>query len=697
MATFSLNLQRRVEAGLAASGKFDGSHACLAVATSAGNVLVHSPHREAPTSNGLNTEARLTWTGEIAELQIGRQVTALCAGRFGDEERDVLLIGTSTHVLAYQVEDNADLFYKELPDGAYCITIGKLGWLPGQVAIIGGNCSIIALDCQGEEVYWTVARDRVTALALVDFNGDDDNELLSGTSDFTIMAQKADAILWKTTENAPIVALLALASRRFAYATRIEGNGTLGVYDSGHIQWRIKSKHKVVATRTFDLNGDGTMELLTGWSSGKVDARSCSNGQVIFKVQMNAPIAGLAEADYRKTGRSDLIVLTVAGEIRGYATGTSIEPPEPGDVYRELLLKKHSLQMELRQRTASESNYYLGSKLAVSIASARGAVRLGLASGPGLFIYYAMVFAEGIFEGESMVAHPTKPQGELEIPLRFPKNGPINVHVKTCLGAPNSELLMVLELTHQLPEFCMYEATPRPYDVPETLLECGLVAEIAERAQRVALWLNQCLVISSDIQVLEIGPEAGSLEIWLRGLRDEKHHCIEVDSSGKLTLRTEDPTFAGDVVQSLASYLGLRELGSEAKFPREEECMLDALHKLKGYKEAEARLQAETAGSANMVKSLVLQLEDARIRENFGSMRARLAELREVNGDLLRDHEIRSGSFADLVAALRELNVGVQSASRLRVGKAATNAVQRCRAAIKEGDGRALVAALRHG
>lgn len=61
-----------------------------------------------------------------------------------------------------------------------------------------------------------------------------------------------------------------------------------------------------------------------------------------------------------------------------------------------------------------------------------------------------MVFAEGIFEGESLVTHPPKSQGELEIPLYFPKNGPTDIHVKTCVGATNSDLMMVLELTHQL-------------------------------------------------------------------------------------------------------------------------------------------------------------------------------------------------------------------------------------------------------
>lgn len=125
-----------------------------------------------------------------------------------------------------------------------------------------------------------------------------------------------------------------------------------------------------------------------------------------MKVQLSSPIAGIVEADYRRTGRADLVVLTITGEIRGYASaasstiGTTIgtmdmdNREEPGEYYRQLVLKKQALQMELRQRNVSESNFYMGSKLAVSISSARGAVRLGLASGPGLLV---RLFDKSIF------------------------------------------------------------------------------------------------------------------------------------------------------------------------------------------------------------------------------------------------------------------------------------------------------------
>lgn len=76
----------------------------------------------------------------------------------------------------------------------------------------------------------------------------------------------------------------------------------------------LQSKHKVVSMKCYDINGDGIIELLTGWSSGKVDARLCGTGEIVFRIQLPIAIAALVEADYRKTGKPDLIVVSVTGE-----------------------------------------------------------------------------------------------------------------------------------------------------------------------------------------------------------------------------------------------------------------------------------------------------------------------------------------------------------------------------------------------
>lgn len=70
----------------------------------------------------------------------------------------------------------------------------------------------------------------------------------------------------------------------------------------------------MVSIETFDINGDGVPELITGWSTGKVDARIYSTGEVMFKIQLSSGVAGIVEADYRRTGKPDLVMVSAHGE-----------------------------------------------------------------------------------------------------------------------------------------------------------------------------------------------------------------------------------------------------------------------------------------------------------------------------------------------------------------------------------------------
>lgn len=132
-----------------------------------------------------------------------------------------------------------------------------------------------------------------------------------------------------------------------------------------------------------------------------------------------------------------------------------ISTPEPGELIRKLLARKQALTTELKQRGANFQNY-LGSKLAVNMFPSKGAVRLALAAGPGLLISCVIVFAEGLFEGETMVVHPPRPEEELEIELKPDKNMTVDIHVKVCMGTANTDLYQVTFLfyTSNLQSLC---------------------------------------------------------------------------------------------------------------------------------------------------------------------------------------------------------------------------------------------------
>lgn len=48
--------------------------------------------------------------------------------------------------------------------------------------------------------------------------------------------------------------------------------------------WRTKGKNRVTALASFDLDNDGVPELVSGWSTGRLEARSIKDGQVLAQL-----------------------------------------------------------------------------------------------------------------------------------------------------------------------------------------------------------------------------------------------------------------------------------------------------------------------------------------------------------------------------------------------------------------------------
>jgi Bardet-Biedl syndrome 2 protein len=89
---------------------------------------------------------------------------------------------------------------------------------------------------------------------------------------------------------------------------------------------------------------------------------------------------------------------------------------------------------------------------------------------------------------------------------------------------------------------------------------------VSERAARVALWLNQNFLTGEEQEA----SEAGELKVAFASLRQPgKELRLSVGADGSCQLFCDDMELCGDVVQSLAEYLGLEDLSSECDFPNE--------------------------------------------------------------------------------------------------------------------------------
>jgi Bardet-Biedl syndrome 2 protein len=89
------------------------------------------------------------------------------------------------------------------------------------------------------------------------------------------------------------------------------------------------------------------------------------------------------------------------------------------------------------------------------------------------------------------------------------------------------------------------------------------------------------------------------------------------------------------------------------------------------------------ADDLQRVKALVVRAEDSRLLNDMVVMRRAYTDLHALNNQLVGGYNIRATNHEGLLAALKEVNQMIQRAANLRVGRAKTNVISECRAAVK--------------
>lgn len=364
-------------------------------------MFLHNPHE--------NTSG-----AEQPRLNINKQVTVLGAGPLlPNSIRDVLLVGTPTCLHCYDVKHNRDLFYKDIPDGVQCMAIGSYGSQNSMVAVVGGAGFFAAFRSSGAEVLWRAVGGSVTALALADVDEDGCNELLVGCDDAVIRIYKDDELLQQVSEADTVVQLTGLGQgRKWAYALQ---NGTIGVYESGVRLWRVKSKHCATSLCAFDLGiggrssssssktGSGTStagdsglpHLISGWTSGRIEARSATSGEVVARDGLGSGVAALLRGQLRETDGPDLELVAVStdGELRGYTPQHEELVADAGrdvSVQQRMLIdlaqKKQQLVYELAsyQAAGGATAALAGGAAAGAAGSGSGSIAAGLGALSGV-------------------------------------------------------------------------------------------------------------------------------------------------------------------------------------------------------------------------------------------------------------------------------------------------------------------------
>jgi len=711
---FSLNLSNKICARTVAIGKYDGTHPCITAATLAGKVFIHNPHKKSAFIGLARTEASVV-DSDLNLLNINAVVTSLSTGRLDHTSlNDTLLVGTSTSVLGYDVENNTDIFFKELADGANSISIGNLGTLAEPVAAIGGNCAITAINRSGEEVLWTVTGDNVSSLILFDYDSNNQNELIVGSDDSDIRVFKNDELISEMSENSPILALTPICDSKFGYALI---NGSIGVYDKNNRLWRIKSKNLAMSIDAFDIDSDGVPELVTGWSNGKIDAKNCLTGEVVFKCSLDHAVAGLLHCDYKMDGMEQLICCSVEGEIKGFKPSTinaeeSIDRNVNQDLIRDLSQRKLNLLLELKnleeaskpsviakidddigtQSTGIPADTQLTTLISTreKSESKPGHVELKISTSNETVIKAVIIFAEGIFKNESHVTHPPndKLSTTLSVPILVPRDIEVDLHIQILVGFENALQYHVFDLTRPLVKFSMYKLVENSQvEEPKSYV----TFMINERIPRITIWLSNNFILTEDLSIDK------NINLTFTALRNERPLIIRMEPNGQFTIKTDNMELAGELVQSLITYLNISDLQVTCDFPDELDNLKQTLQKIDQYHSVRQQLTAQMADHSNLIRNLLVRTEDSRLMEDITGMKRNYFELMNMNRDLVNGYKIRCSNHEELLKNVKNLNVTIQKAGNLRGGKFKTETINNCRQAIKQNNSNALFKIIRTG
>ena len=401
-------------------------------------------------------------------------------------DRDLLFVGTSTNILAYDVERNADVFYKEVNDGVNVLMVGKINNTT-PILISGGNCSLLGYDYDGNEVFWTVTGDNVTSLTQCDYNRDKKLELIVGSEDYEIRIFQNEEILQEISEADKIVVLKSLSNNNFAYGL---SNGTVGVYNftNGRI-WRAKTKNQITSINVYDVTTNGIDELLIGWNNGTFQVRNSENGEILFKDKFSSLISGIIVTDYRMDGTNQILVCGESGEIRAYIPAdaealanitdlsyTNIASAEDSKAIQELQEKKleinnelHTLERQLKAAKSNEpivgglaANTTINCQLLPDIANGYVAVRVEITPFDAIISNIIVIDLEGsILNSYEIFAITPNISKVAILPLKPYKHFACQIRLQTHLSSRGvNQQLFVFEQTLNIPKFASFYKFP---------------------------------------------------------------------------------------------------------------------------------------------------------------------------------------------------------------------------------------------
>eukprot|EP00825_Cyclidium_porcatum_P052533 TRINITY_DN9982_c0_g1_i4.p1 TRINITY_DN9982_c0_g1~~TRINITY_DN9982_c0_g1_i4.p1 ORF type:complete len:759 (+),score=141.49 TRINITY_DN9982_c0_g1_i4:123-2399(+) len=736
--TFSFSLNYPVEQKLAIIAKLDGINNSLVCVTCGGKLFIYNPNdkklseQKDGVANNINNEssaANINNNGNNADsgnnsgnenknfdlLNLNKEIKQIKAARYVEGEADLLLYSSKNALTAYDVKNNSEKYNQEIQDGISIIEFGNLSGVEERIAIVGGNLNISGINSTGQEVYWNVTSDSVTAMVLSDVDGDMQNELIVGSSDNIIRVFKHENILYEINESSYPVCLAGMNKQRFCFGLQ---NGMVGVYSKKKRDWVAKSQIPPLSMfqGTFE-KPEGYSPIIIGRQNGQIELRHDQTGEIIHKVTLTEKLSSLLYADLRMDGTQQIIAVTSEGNIKGYLLSpnkevqsnpnSNVAKGELEQEFEELQKKKQILQLKAQSLEFGNNNnpqsQFIGQQLTSTEQEVllppnttfqheflhntqSQCIELTIQTEQSVYIKSAILFNEKLFDQESFFYCPQKSSNVMRIPLKVKANSGEKIRCKLIVSTnPHSQYFQVVDIEPQLAKFANFVLIDQNFAKYQAVPPSSrLFLKINERIPRYLKWLDQSFILEKDqFEALESSTST-RLTVYFMHIQSKLGLFIEVDQSkGTVTIHTDSIEFAGDIVQDLCSYMNVQEIESVGEFPVELAQFKQVLNQVENFRHSKMQITSEIADSINNIKTMIVKAEDSKILGDMNYVRKYYTEVMGENKQLFTELTKQQQNSQILMDGLREINSMINKAGNLRIGQFKTKVINLCRQAIK--------------
>ena len=609
------------------------------------------------------------------------------------------------------------------------MTCGKFCSFKEPLCLAGGNCNIVGVNINGEDIFWTVLGGNTICMALGDYNKDNKNELFVGTDDFTIRIYKDEEPILEINENTKIVIIAPIEDEYFCYGLE---TGTIGLYKGDSKAWTRKEKGYCTSIEIRDFINQDTYEALIGMSTGKIILLDANTGKEYLNFYVDNAVSKFFYGEFtlsqkqinqmlQKEDKLDneeeddekdqIICFTENGEVYGYFYGDKSYIPlnreykskdkkvsqEDLNEYEKLLKEKNNLLDELEDLAVKESNKAkinapkdsnnLPEDLKVDIDLESNdedkCADLIIETDKCAIIKMVIIVSEQIYQGETFIKYPKDETNKAIVQIKNKKDININLHIKVLVGT-NSFLddYQVLEYNKIIPKYCFYILLREDNEYTSKLGQ-GISLDYNDRIDRLIIFLESSFNIpKSDLDTFK--KDEKTFRIRFRSLRTDKILEINIKNGKKLYILTDEIELCGNLVQDLATYLSQKDLNTTISYSKYAKSFEKIFERIEILDNERNHFNINMTDIITSIKDLYVKAEDNRLIDNIRGFKDYFRKIDVQNSQLLDEFEKRSDKYQQLLTDLKSVNEMIQLGSNLKCGTFKKNMVTECRKCIKE-------------